>query len=259
MIKQNLKPLLTCAALAITSHLHAQKLPNLQPNSIYLTENVKIDGKAVELGGTFNAYNRAIDCFYTLANDDKMLYLRVQSRQREISSKIVSGGITLSVGTSKNKADTNTVQITFPSFQENEWVSLSNSLSRTEKLAREATDKQTDVSALNKAFSASAKNIKVKGLPESQEEVISIYNDQNIKASAQFDSNVFYTYELQIPLSSIKALQQNGKSFKYNIRLNPPSMKPYQPGNGPPPPPVEMATGAVTDFWHEYTLAVKPQ
>lgn len=257
MINKKARWLLMCSGLIVSSTLDAQQLPKLQKGSVYLTEKVKIDGKTLELNNSFKAFNKATDCFYTIANDDKILYLRIQVRLREISTKILSGGVTFSIGANRNKKDSSFVQITFPVLEDNDRNYLINLLSSKDKLARDSKDKETDVADLNQAFSASTKSIKTDGVFDSEEQIISIYNDKGIMTAAQFDTHLYYTYELKIPLSYIKALRYNKKSFNYNIQLNPAKSKPYQPGGGPPSPPVEITNASSTDFWHEYTLAEK--
>lgn len=53
----------------------AQKLPGVQTSSLWAPENLKIDGKTTEWNGTFQAYNKAADIFYTISNDDKNIGL----------------------------------------------------------------------------------------------------------------------------------------------------------------------------------------
>ena len=235
----------------------AQQLPKLQKGSIYLIDNVKIDGQNSEFDNSFQAFNKATDCFYTIANDDKILYLSIQIRQSEISSKVLNGGITFSIGANHDKRDTSFIQITFPVLDGGERGTLMNLLSSAEKRAKESENKETNVSNLNQTFTNSAKTIKTKGIVGSSEQVGSIYNDKNILVAAHFDSHVYYTYEIAIPLTCIKVLGPTKRSFKYNVQLNSPESKKYEPGGAPPAPPVALSGASSTDFWHEYTLAAK--
>ena len=58
---------------------NAQKLPNVQQASLRAPENVKVDGKPTEWGDKLQAYNKATDVFYTIANDYNNLYLIIQT------------------------------------------------------------------------------------------------------------------------------------------------------------------------------------
>ena len=71
---------------------NAQGLPKVQQESIYAPANIKIDGKALEWGDKFQAYNVSNHLFYTLSNDDKNLYLIVFATDNATSSKIIYGG-----------------------------------------------------------------------------------------------------------------------------------------------------------------------
>src|SRR5471030_539366 len=52
----------------------AKKLPDIQPTDLYAPSNIKIDGKTTEWEDKFQAYNRATDVFYTVANDNNNFY-----------------------------------------------------------------------------------------------------------------------------------------------------------------------------------------
>lgn len=75
---------------------NAQKLPTVQKSSLRAPSNIKIDGETTEWGDKFQAYNTATDIFYTMANDDRGLYLVVQSGDPKIIQRL-TGGITLTI------------------------------------------------------------------------------------------------------------------------------------------------------------------
>jgi len=245
-------------ALLLPAIAQAQKLPNVQKAAVYAAGPIKIDGKAVELNHKFQAYNKATDCFYTLSNDDTNLYLTVQIKLSEITSKVLMGGMTLTISPARDKKDISGMQITFPLFEGADRSSITNRFARKVNEMRAAKGKDIDATDLNKASISFSKTIRVKGIGANAEETISVYNEQGIKAVAQFDQQLQYTYELQLPLKQIKALKAGITSFKYNVQVNPPEIKPYEPGDGPPPPPMLNTTLSTTDFWGEYTLAKKP-
>src|ERR1022692_4097643 len=100
--------------LGIWTTANAQKLPNIQENSLRAPEGIKIDGNATEWGNKFQAYNHATDIFYTIANDDDNIYLFVQATDPDIISRITSRGITFSIQHGASKEDKNQADITYP-------------------------------------------------------------------------------------------------------------------------------------------------
>lgn len=66
---------LTMICLLAFTNTQAQKLPKVQQASLHAPANIKIDGKATEWEGKFEAYNPGSRVFYTLSNDSENLYL----------------------------------------------------------------------------------------------------------------------------------------------------------------------------------------
>src|ERR1700733_5354334 len=93
----------------------AQKLPNKQETSLRAASNIKIDGKYTDWGNQFQAYNHATDVFYSMANDDKNLYLIIKATDATAILRILVGGISFSITpVNKNKTRDNTVVLTYP-------------------------------------------------------------------------------------------------------------------------------------------------
>src|ERR1700743_1056296 len=109
--------LLAVLPQTIALGLFAQKLPNKQVASIRLPVDVKIDGRTSEWDNKFQAYNHAVEVYYTMANDDKNLYLAIQATYPAIIRKIIDGGINFSIMPLTTKD--NTVTITYPVFEPN--------------------------------------------------------------------------------------------------------------------------------------------
>src|ERR1700744_4874348 len=110
------------SAICLTAN--AQKLPNVQPAGIRAPADIKMDGKTTEWNNQFQAYNRATDIYYTLANDDDHLYLTVQATIPDIINKIIGGGITLTIQKSGKKNDKDGISITYPIFTKENRPSL---------------------------------------------------------------------------------------------------------------------------------------
>lgn len=91
------------ACIATTFAQQKTKMDQIQVGSQRAVPNVKIDGKLNEWGTEFKAYNKATKVFYTMANDDKNLYLILQSVDFTNTNKIEAGGITLVINTTNKK------------------------------------------------------------------------------------------------------------------------------------------------------------
>jgi hypothetical protein len=227
--------------LLATNTALAQGLPNVQKKPVFLT-GVKIDGQALETKHKFEAYNKAIDAFYTLANDDNNLYLTLRVKYGEIIPKVLLGGITLTVNHSKAKRDTAGLSVTFPFLETEDRGKMSNSFVEAENKKKELGDKDYPTSELNAVLKSVTKTIEVEGLHGLKTARISIYNEEGIRAASMFDGQLLYTYELAIPLKLLALLNNGSEPFSYRIKVN---------------SPMEASTTAPTDFWAEYKLVKK--
>jgi hypothetical protein len=90
-------------------------------------DKLKIDGKATEWNNQFKAYNHATDVYYTLANNDKYLYLTLQATNYTIVNKILGGGVKLTINTSGKTNFKDAVSITYPMIDKHDriWVNSS--------------------------------------------------------------------------------------------------------------------------------------
>ncbi len=292
-------PALASALITLTTH--AQKLPSVQTASVLAPANIKIDGKATEWDNKFQAYNNHVEFYYTLSNDDNNLYLTVQAVDRAIVRRILNGGITLAVSKSGKKVDKNLPGITFPLFdKDNRFtprftgsagsappppMALMDALPaggggspvnvRTIVVngsplnATPLTPAQTDsiMRVNNTNFAAKAKNIGVKGIKAIEDSLISVYNEDGIKAAGTFDNKSIFTCEMAIPLKYF-GLEASKDKFLYHVTINQVEQKgvDIQTSSGPDGSQkimsVHIGPGAqmgqpATDFWGEYTLAKK--
>src|SRR4051812_36675737 len=90
----------------------AQKTTNVQEAAVWVPDNIKVDGKLNEWNDSFQAFNKATQVYYTLANDGKNLYLAIKSVNQNTANKIVAGGINLTINTAGKKSDKDAVVIT---------------------------------------------------------------------------------------------------------------------------------------------------
>jgi hypothetical protein len=242
---------------AIAVIANAQKLPNVQQNSLRAPADIKIDGKAMEWGIQFQAYNKATDIAYTLSNDDERLYLIVQAKYQDVIDKILRGGITLTLNHSLNKKEDEHVAITYPVFNGSGQSDVTNMLAKKENEKRDANNSDVSIDDMNKVLDAWSKSIKVSGIKSVTDKDISVYNQEGIKAMSQFDKQLAYTYELAVPLKYLTLPNNGTDGFTYNIKINEPSDEPVSHGDAPPSPPMAITATAPTDFWGKYILAKK--
>lgn len=246
-----------------TTAANAQKLRNVQKESVRAPANIKIDGKATEWDNKFKAQNSATELFYTLSNDDENLYLTVQTKLKDIAGKILYGGISVNINPTLSKKGDGQISVTFPSFDQDGILRLTNMFLFTDQHNVEANPGAQPVTAddLNKAFVTKAKVIGLSGIKTVSTAEIPIYNENGILVAARFDENLAYTYELAIPIKYLSLPDNGANPFSYQIKINEPKIfTPKFDGNSPPPPPpppMKRTVAATTDLWGEYTLFKK--
>src|ERR1700761_4512772 len=103
-----------CAGfLFITVSAHAQKLSNIQETGIRAPAVIKIDGKLNEWG-YLQAYNKAANIYYTMANDDKNLYFIMKSTDQVINNKFLAGGVDITINTTGKKKEKDAYVVEYP-------------------------------------------------------------------------------------------------------------------------------------------------
>jgi len=258
-------------ALFLVIAANAQKLPNVQEAGLRAPSKVKIDGKTTEWNNQFQAYNHATNIFYTMANDDDNLYLVVQATDYDVINKIVGGGVTLTIQKSAKKNDKDNINITYPVIDGK--GSLTFSLRPRKREAPDTTAKTADsiMKRNNKLIGEKCKWLRVAGV-EGVDTLISVYNEDGIKAAALFDNKKVYTFELSIAFKHLKLSANDATKFTYHVRINGRKslgeIKIFNmdgtPMTGPLAEKFNVALdqynatmSAPTDFWGEYTLAKK--
>ncbi len=207
-----MKKLLFLIVASSTICAYAQKLPNVQQVSLRAPANIKVDGKIAEWGDKLQAYNGFTHIYYTIANDDKNLYLAIQAPDPKIISKIMFGGVALAINKSGEKKLKDAATITYPYFESGKnnmvYVKFDDTKAMSDSFAV----------ANNRNFAAKAKLIMVAGIKEI-DAPISIYNLKGINAVSLFDSNMVYTYELAINLELLGLSTNQPEKIAYNIEL----------------------------------------
>src|SRR5476651_515145 len=214
-----------------TFNVFSQKLPAVQNTGLLAPANIKIDGKATEWGDQFQAYNKAVNLWYTLANDDNNLYLCVQAKDPRVIEKILTVGLSLVINTDGKKSDKakGNMVINYPVMEwRYVWGILRNAGDKANwgglppyiHFSQVLTRTDTTVIAANKGMVTYAKNIKVLGIKESADTLISVYNEEKIHVGTFFDNKGVYTYELAVPLQYLGLSANSNPAFAYGIRLD---------------------------------------
>lgn len=216
------------AALLIflSINLKAQKVPDIQTTGLNAPLNIRIDGKNNEWGESFAADNKRTSLVYSLANDDKNLYLVIKGIGAANINKIMLGGITFNVNPDGKKREKESLSITYP---------LVKRAPRGQGGGRggnfgggggqnrtQLTTAQRDSASLvnHKAQLTTVKEIKVSGFKSITDTLISIYNEYGVKAAASFDSKGVMIYELAVPLSLLELSVDKPKEFAYQLKVN---------------------------------------
>ena len=213
-ITQIIKNAIAVAAIGAASFTaNAQKLPTIQTTGVYAPADVKIDGKPTEWK-QFQAYNKTTHIYYTVANDANNLYLIVQATEIPDVQKIIAGGLTLTIKNSDKNSTVTPVAIAFPRMYAKDFVPINS------KIKNEQTDMDAELPGMNKQLTDNAQFIQVAGIKEVTDTLISVYNDQGIRAVSLLNNKKTYTYELALPLKYVQQAIGGDGSFAYNIKLN---------------------------------------
>jgi hypothetical protein len=204
--------------LGICISVKAQKIDEVQNGSVRAKSSVRIDGKLTEWGDTLKAYNKSTKLWYTLANDDKNIYLVIKSTNQGNNNKILAGGISLAINTADKKKDKDAFIITYPV--------IAGTSGRGAGRGRRGFGQQQDapdsaaIADQQKTTLATAKEISAIGFKDITDTIISIYNEYSIKAAANFDNKGNFIYELSVPLSLLGITADGKTEIAYNIKVN---------------------------------------
>jgi len=195
----------------------AQKINNIQTESVRPASMVVVDGNVTEWGN-LQAYNKTTRLWYTLANDDKNIYLVIKSSNQNTNNKILANGITLTINTAGKKKEKGAFAIAFPA------ISTAGGAGRGRRKRNfgqdDAPPDSAAVLAQQKQTLATAKEISVLGFKEITDTLISIYNEYSIKAVATFDAKGSFCYELSVPLSLLQISADGKTEIAYDLRVN---------------------------------------
>ncbi len=197
----------------------SQKVNNVQEGNMWAPA-VKADGKLNEWGDALKAYNKTTRLWYTVANDDKNIYLAIKCNEQSASNKILAGGISFTVNTAGKKKDKEAFVITFPVINRAAMGRGARGMRRGGGAGQQDTPDSAAILAQQREVLATAKTISAIGFKEITDTTISVYNEYGIKAAATFDDKSNFMYELAIPLKMLGLQPGDTKELAYNIKLN---------------------------------------
>lgn len=106
------------------------------------------------------------------------------------------------------------------------------------------------------------KTIRTSGI-DGLDTLISVYNTENVKVAEQFDNNLYYNYELAVPLKYLGINADDASKFAYHIKINEVEERGIETKRDAQQRIIWMRVNLInsavgqpaTDFWGEYTLA----
>jgi len=227
---------LAALLLSLSITLKAQKSPDIQNTPLTAPNNLRIDGKANEWGDSFAADNKRTSLLYSLANDDKCLYLVIKAVGTANINKIMAGGITFNVNTEGKKKEKEALGITYPLVKRaprgqggRQGMGQGGGGQARGGFGGGAGQGRTPLSAAqrdsaslvqHKTQLASVKEIKISGFKSIPDSLVSIYNEYGLKAVASFDNTGAMIYELAVPLNLLELSIDKPKEFAYQLKVN---------------------------------------
>lgn len=215
------------ALFFVSIEVSAQKLPDIQTTTLAAPVSIRIDGKNTEWSN-FSAENKRTSLFYSIANDDKNLYLAIKATNNETITKVLAGGISFSVNNKGKKKEDESFTITYPLIARANIARPAGQAGggfNRQRMGQNRSDQsqeQRDSVAYEqrKVQLAGVKEIKIKGFANIPDSLISIYNEYGIKAIAKMDEQKAYFCEIAIPLSTLQISIGDKKEIAYQIKLN---------------------------------------
>lgn len=211
--------------LVATILSQAQKLPDIQNSKMNVPQGLRIDGRLQEWNNTFAAENKRTELCYSIANDEKNIYLAIKSGSQNAVAKIMAGGISFTINVKGKKKEDDAFKITYPIITRNIGRAAGGQGQNRQRVGQnrsEQTQQQRDSITLvqRKTQLAGIKEIKAFGFKDIPDSLISIYNEYGIKAAATIDDLGAYCYELAIPLAVLEISGIDSKEIAYQIKLN---------------------------------------
>ena len=180
--------------------------------NIRMVQPFKADGVSNEWNEPLNQYNDATKLAFALANDDKNLYIIIESLDLQTTFSVLRGGITLNINTEGKKKDG--IKLTFPLMER-------PPMSKEGEEHREHTPLSPDGATQDPVVMN--KSIRVSGFKNIADGELPAMNQDGIETGMSIHPNRDLIYELSIPLSQLQVGLDLKKPLAYNIKINEPN------------------------------------
>lgn len=217
--------------------LAQKRQKDIQEGSLFLSKPVKVDGNLKDWQDTLQAFNRTALLGYTVANDERNIYLAVRSSDYINTARILSGGLTLTINTEGRKKEEEAFRITYPlvkaaargtgekgqgAFDQrrSEMSGGQRQFGRSEQGQKKSQAADSVIIARRKAQLAQFKEIGIAGFKQISDSLISIYNEYGIKVAAGYDVNGSMIYEVAVPMKLLGITKDSKTELAYNIKIN---------------------------------------
>ncbi|WP_316825390.1 hypothetical protein [Pedobacter miscanthi] len=217
----NLKRISLLITLLISGRLlHAQDVED----NIRMVKPFKADGISNEWNEPLNQYNDATKLAFALANDDKNLYVIIESLDPQTTFSVLRGGITLNINTAGKKKDG--MKLTFPLMERPPMPKEGEEHHDHAALPTERENEMHDPAAMNKSIRVSG----FKNIPDGELPAI---NQDGIETGMSIHPNRDLIYELSIPLAQLQVGLDFKKPLVYNIKINEPGKSGFKRQGAP--------------------------
>jgi len=180
--------------------------------NIRMVKSFKADGVSNEWNEPLNQYNDATKLAFALANDDKNLYIIIESLDPQTTFSVLRGGITLNINTEGKKKDG--MKLTFPLMERPPMPKEGEEHREHTPLSPDGTT--PDPVMMNKS-------IRVFGFKNIADGELPAMNQDGIETGMSIHPNRDLIYELSIPLAQLQVGLDLKRPLVYNIKINEPN------------------------------------
>lgn len=173
----------------------------------------KADGISNEWNEPLNQYNDATKLAFALANDDKNLYIIIESLDPQTTFSVLRGGITLNINTEGKKKDG--IKLTFPLMEK-------PPMPKEGEEHRDHPSSMPDGNEEGHNPAAMSKGIRVSGFKNIADGELPAINQDGIETGMSIHPNRDLIYELSIPLAQLQVSLDIKKPLVYNVKINEP-------------------------------------
>lgn len=203
--------------------VNAQNLPKIQQGSQVAPQNIKIDGQNNEWPKDYKAFNPTNRLSYTIANDQKNLYVVVKMQDVHSAAKALNGAFQFTVLAPKaSGVKSQILSVAYPHLKNRNDVAAMAGMD-AEVIKKSKLDVERRIDSLNtvanKVIANSFKELEILDEKGVIKKVLSMYNQEGIRVAGRYDKEMYYVVELAIPIALLGQEIQKLKKFDYRIGL----------------------------------------